>query len=68
MTTDAFRDCPGCGCSREFVQLHPEPERCPDVRGGRCPEWFCTACGASLLIELVPGPWTRRLGHLDQVA
>jgi hypothetical protein len=51
---NTFRDCPGCGSFREFVQLHAEPEHCPDVPSGRCPEWFCTACGSSLLLDLVP--------------
>ena len=60
---NAIRDCPGCGISREFVQLHPDPERCPDVPSGCCPEWFCPACGSSLLLDLVPV-----LGTLDRVA
>jgi hypothetical protein len=64
---NAFRDCPGCGHSREFAQLHPDPERCPDVPGGRCPEWFCTACGSSLLIDLAP-PAGGSIGTLDRVA
>lgn len=64
---DAYRDCPGCGAPREFAQLHPEPERCPDVAGGRCPEWFCTDCGASLLLELLPSRLGQR-ADLGQVA
>ena len=46
---DGFRDCPGCGSEREFVQLHPGLGRCPDSPDGRCPEWCCNACGAALL-------------------
>ena len=46
---DDFRDCPGCGSEREFVQLHPGPGRCPDSPDGRCPEWCCNACGTALL-------------------
>jgi len=52
--TSTFRDCPSCGVSNEFAQLHPDPERCPDVPGGRCPEWFCTGCGTALMVELIP--------------
>lgn len=50
--TNTFRDCPGCRCPREFVSIHPDPEGCPDVSSGICPEWFCTACGTGLLIEV----------------
>ena len=49
-----FRDCPCCAVTSEFVQLHPEPERCPDVPSGSCPEWFCAGCGAGLMLELPP--------------
>jgi len=49
---NVFLDCPGCGQLREFVQAHPDPERCPDVPSGCCPEWFCSACGSSLLLDL----------------
>ena len=27
--TDDFRDCPGCGCEREFVQRHAGAWRLP---------------------------------------
>jgi hypothetical protein len=72
---DDFRDCPGCGSEREFVQLHPGPGRCPDSPDGRCPEWCCNACGTALLEGSQPG--RRALvgasprpaaGHLDRVA
>ncbi len=50
--TGTFRDCPGCRTSTAFTQVHPDPERCPDVASGRCPEWFCITCGTGMLIEL----------------
>jgi hypothetical protein len=65
---NTFRDCPGCGDSREFVQLHPDPEHCPDVASGHCPEWFCPACGGGLLLDLVPVLSRGSLGSLDRVA
>jgi len=74
--TDDFRHCPGCGSKREFVQVHPRQARCPDGAAGGCPEWFCTACGAALLIGLLPRARGRLVGararqaagHLDRVA
>jgi len=65
---NTFRDCTGCGYPREFVQLHPDPERCPDVPSGQCPEWYCPACGSSLLIDLVPARVASAIGSLDRVA
>jgi hypothetical protein len=50
--TSTFRDCPGCGAASEFTQVHPDPEPCPDVASGRCPEWFCITCGTGMLVEL----------------
>lgn len=52
---DMFRDCPDCGTQREFSQHHGEAGLCPDSADGSCPEWFCLACGAGLLIGLLPG-------------
>lgn len=52
--TDEFRHCPTCGSQCEFVQVHPRLGRCPDGAGGGCPEWFCTGCGAALLIGVLP--------------
>ena len=72
---DEFRDCPGCGSEREFVQLHPGPGRCPDSQDGRCPEWCCNACGTALLEGPQPGrsvliaaPARPAAGQLDRVA
>ena len=73
--TDQFLHCPGCGSTHEFVQVHPRLEPCPDSAGGGCPEWFCTGCGAALLLGLPPA--RRRpaavgarttAGRLDRVA
>ena len=73
--TSAYRNCPSCGTPNEFAQLHPDPERCPDVPSGRCPEWFCTACGAGLMVELLPVSLDianaragGSIGSLDRVA
>jgi hypothetical protein len=70
--TDMFRDCPDCGSRRVFSQRHSEPEQCPDAADGRCPEWFCTACGSGLLIGLLPGAGELIVagiaGPLDRVA
>jgi len=72
---DDFRDCPGCGSEREFVQLHPGPGRCPDSPDGRCPEWCCNACGTALLegpqpvrSELIAASARPAAGQLDRVA
>ncbi|HUD37422.1 MAG TPA: hypothetical protein VMR14_11025 [Streptosporangiaceae bacterium] len=65
---NTYRDCAGCGYPREFAQVHPDPEQCPDVPDGRCPEWFCTGCGASLLIDVVPARRAGSIGSLDRVA
>ncbi len=72
---DDFRDCPGCGAQREFVQLHPGPGRCPDSSDGRCPEWCCSTCGTALLEGpqpghggLIAGSPRPAAGQLDRVA
>ncbi|HET9898047.1 MAG TPA: hypothetical protein VFQ44_24210 [Streptosporangiaceae bacterium] len=67
---NTFRDCPGCRCRREFIQIHPDPGRCPDVSTGICPEWVCTDCGAALLIDLAPAAAAPAgsLGSLERVA
>jgi hypothetical protein len=58
--SDDFLDCPSCGSKREFRQVHARVTRCPDSGDG-CPEWYCTACGAALLIRLPPAlRWTGR--------
>lgn len=52
--TDIVRDCPCCGSAREFSQIHGSSGCCPDSRDGSCPEWFCTACGAAVLVGVPP--------------
>jgi hypothetical protein len=59
---EGSRDCPDCGFPREFAQHHPAGEFCPDSPDGCCPEWYCTGCGAALLIGLVPAGGTARAG------
>ena len=49
-----FRHCPDCGGDRLFELLHELPGGCSDSPDGDCPEWSCTACGAALLIGVVP--------------
>jgi hypothetical protein len=61
--TDMFRDCPECGSQRRFTQHHGEPANCPDSADGLCPDWFCTDCGAGLLIALLPA--ARAAGSAD---
>jgi hypothetical protein len=58
--SQARRNCPGCGDDQPFEQIHEIPGECPDSPDGECPEWACTACGAALIIGLVP-----RTGGLD---
>ena len=50
--TDEIRDCPDCGLRHEFTQVHAAPGRCPDAADGQCPEWYCTGCGAGMLISV----------------
>jgi hypothetical protein len=72
--TSTVRDCPSCGFLHQFAQVHPDPERCPDVATGRCPEWFCTGCGTGLMVELPPvslevaARTIGSMGSLDRVA
>lgn len=47
---EMVRHCPDCGRDTLFEQYHTEPDRCPDSLDGCCPEWFCAACGAALII------------------
>jgi hypothetical protein len=50
---EIIRHCPDCGWDRSFAQRHVVPGWCPDAADG-CPEWFCTTCGAALLIGVIP--------------
>ncbi len=48
------RRCPDCGGDRQFEQHHGPAGWCPDTLDRHCPEWYCLACGAALLIGGVP--------------
>lgn len=52
--TQIVRHCQDCDWDRPFELIHDRPGECPDAPDGDCPEWFCTACGAALLIG---APW-----------
>jgi hypothetical protein len=53
---ETIKFCPDCGGDRPFEQHHGTAGSCPDAPDGYCAEWFCTGCGAALLIGLPPGP------------
>jgi hypothetical protein len=46
------RFCATCTAERTFEQMHAEPDSCPDVADGVCPEWGCSQCGDALFIGL----------------
>jgi hypothetical protein len=48
--------CPDCRDARTFAQVHPDGGHCFDGFDGICPEWYCMACGAAVLLGTVPGP------------
>jgi hypothetical protein len=48
------RYCPDCGRSQSFEQHHGPAGWCPDTADRYCPEWYCLACGAALLIGAFP--------------
>jgi hypothetical protein len=48
------RRCPDCGGNRQFEQHHGPAGWCPDSPDRYCPEWYCLACGAALLIGDAP--------------
>lgn len=48
------RICPDCGGDRQFEQHHGPAGWCPDAPDRCCPEWYCLACGAALLIGDAP--------------
>ena len=50
------RYCADCGWQRLFERRHAIAGICPDAPDGQCPEWICTACGATLLIDVATGP------------
>ena len=52
--TDIIRHCPDCGRDRSLEQHHGSALWCPDTADSSCPEWYCSGCGAALLIGDVP--------------
>ena len=48
--------CPDCCETGALAQLHPDPGTCFDASDGICPEWYCIACGAALLLSTIPAP------------
>jgi hypothetical protein len=46
--------CPECGGDQPFEQVHAVASECPDVPGGECPEWACQACGAAVIMGVLP--------------
>jgi hypothetical protein len=61
--TQIVRHCEDCDWDRPFDQLHDQPDQCPDAPDGECPEWYCTTCGAAVLIGVVL-PMTVRASTL----
>jgi hypothetical protein len=51
---EIIRHCPDCGLDRPFDQLHSEIGWCPRSSDQYCPEWYCLACGAMLLMGEIP--------------
>lgn len=45
--------CPDCTGTRVFAQVHPDPGTCSDAPDGMCPEWYCIACGAAVLLSIL---------------
>jgi hypothetical protein len=58
--TEIIRHCPDCSRSRRFAQHHDLAGCCPDSADQSCPEWLCVACGATLLIGVIPPVPERR--------
>lgn len=46
--------CPDCRGTGAFAQVHPDPGRCCEAFDGICPEWYCIACGAGVLLSILP--------------
>ncbi len=49
---DAY--CPDCRETGTFAQVHSGQGRCLDASDGICPEWYCIACGAAVLLGILP--------------
>jgi hypothetical protein len=48
--------CLDCRDIKTFAQAHPTPGTCLDGSEGICPEWYCMACGAAVLLGILPAP------------
>ena len=63
-----FHRCEDCGGERLFGQPHETPGSCPDSADGLCPEWWCTDCGAALLVTVPlpaePAPVSAAVGRV----
>ena len=46
--------CPECRETGAFARVHPDPGSCCDAFDGICPEWYCIACGAAVLLSILP--------------
>ena len=46
--------CLDCRDIKTFAQAHPTPGTCLDGSDGICPEWYCMACGAAVLLGILP--------------
>jgi len=66
--TEIIRHCPDCGRDRTLAQHHGASLWCPDTAGPDCPEWYCSGCGAALLIGDVPTSQLAAAGVRDRVA
>ena len=45
--------CLDCRDIKTFTQAHPNPGACLDGSEGICPEWYCMACGAAVLLGIL---------------
>jgi hypothetical protein len=46
--------CLDCHEIKAFAQAHPNPGSCFDGSEGICPEWYCMACDAAILLGILP--------------
>lgn len=46
--------CLDCRDIKAFAQAHPHPGTGLDGSEGICPEWYCMACGAAVLLSILP--------------
>ncbi len=46
--------CPDGREAGAFARVHPDPGSCYDAFDGICPEWYGIACGAAVLLGILP--------------